>query len=228
MWLYLKHISLLVFPDDYTADGFCDYEQTSFPAFGSYDWPESKVGNVTLPCVHGSWSSLGQARRVCNASRLWEEPDFTECIEGLLLRYIYFIQCIEGVLFKLWYIYYVQNWMHKRNYMVIYLIAHRILLRQCSYSGTIASRFVCVYANLSWQSKCFSHILVIVPFCLSSAIFIVSKTCFEGNVSLLCVYLMCILWHLLLLHINKKSNDYDRGISTILKCMTYSLKDING
>ena len=80
-------------PTGYTGDVcdiviLCDAEHVN-TTFFEYFWPESMAGNViNLPCALGPAVEGGTAKRTCNESGEWDEPDFTDCLNGMVLLYV--------------------------------------------------------------------------------------------------------------------------------------------
>ena len=65
--------------------GICPADMTGSELYGSYGWPSIGGGSeYNQSCFYGSNGGQdvaggGLARRVCNTTGSWEEPNFTDC-----------------------------------------------------------------------------------------------------------------------------------------------------
>lgn len=58
--------------------GFCNSEETSIFPYGTFNWPETVVGEVArLQCSETTF-----ATRVCNNGAIWGDPNFSQCNSG--------------------------------------------------------------------------------------------------------------------------------------------------
>lgn len=71
MYIFVPTIFIRVFIDG----GFCDYDVTS--GRFQYSWPETAAGQeASVSCQGGV---MGVARRMCNSTGEWEEPNLIDC-----------------------------------------------------------------------------------------------------------------------------------------------------
>lgn len=76
-------ILLISFQTITSADrGFCDANPTNDSVFGSYQWPDTRVGNTSqLSCNFADLSSSLNATRRCESKGEWTNPNYGQCVD---------------------------------------------------------------------------------------------------------------------------------------------------